>query len=196
MMLYITIGYNSVNLLGCENDALIVYNLNSHLKVNYKKYLLIGNDVTLLNLEKIFKNNKYTTNLTIYFSGHGFFGGNLKFFDKIINPLEIYELINKTFINNLNIFFILDCCYSGSFPVIRDFQKIMNVSILASSKNDEKSSECLIKNTFKLNNHFYNFKKEEDYIIMGTFTYNLVKLIKKYDLINIEEWFLRKNELT
>ena len=180
-------------------------------KKTNKKFLLIGKQATTSNLEKIFRNNKSIENLIIYFSGHGFYGGNLEFADKIVNALEIYELINDVFINDLNIFFILDCCYSGSYPLIKNFQKIKNVSILASCKNNEKSSESLaiynpqdfnfIKPNFTSYKSYFNldkinssFNNKEDNIIVGAFTYNLIKIIKQNNLININNWFLIENE--
>ena len=42
------------------------------------------------------KNNYFNT-LLIFFSGHGFPGGSLKFNDRIIKPSDFYELINKLF---------------------------------------------------------------------------------------------------
>ena len=234
MMITIFIGNNSKHLLGCENDAIMFYNLFETLQINQptqstqktsqqqsqlpsqlpsqlqnKKFLLIGKQATTLNLEKIFRNNKSIENLIIYFSGHGFYGGNLEFGDKIVNALEIYELINDIFINDLNIFFILDCCYSGSYPLIKNFQKIKNVSILASCKNNEKSSESLaiynpqdfnfIKPNFLSYKSYFNLDKinlinKEDNIIVGAFTYNLIKIIKQNNLTNINNWFLIENE--
>ena len=233
-MITIFIGNNSKHLLGCENDAIMFYNLFETLQINQptqstqktsqqqsqlpsqlpsqlqnKKFLLIGKQATTLNLEKIFRNNKSIENLIIYFSGHGFYGGNLEFGDKIVNALEIYELINDIFINDLNIFFILDCCYSGSYPLIKNFQKIKNVSILASCKNNEKSSESLaiynpqdfnfIKPNFLSYKSYFNLDKinlinKEDNIIVGAFTYNLIKIIKQNNLTNINNWFLIENE--
>jgi len=230
-MITIFIGNNSKHLLGCENDAIMFYNLFETLQINQptqstqkspkqssqqpsylpenKKFLLIGKQATTLNLEKIFRNNKSIENLIIYFSGHGFYGGNLEFADKIVNALEIYELINDIFINDLNIFFILDCCYSGSYPLIKNFQKIKNVSILASCKNNEKSSESLaiynpqdfnfIKPNFFSYKSYFNLDKinlnnKEDNIIVGAFTYNLIKIIKQNNLTNINNWFLIENE--
>lgn len=234
-MITVFIGYNSKHLLGCENDAIMFYNLFESLQISQptqqipqqipqqtpqqlpqqlpeqknKKFLLIGKQATISNLEKIFRNNKSIENLIIYFSGHGFYGGNLEFADKIVNALEIYELINDIFINNLNIYFILDCCYSGSYPLIKDFQKIKNVSILASCKNNEKSSESLaiynpqdfnfIKPNFLSYKSYFNLDKinltnKENNIIVGAFTYNLIKIIKQYNLTNINNWFLIENE--
>ena len=137
-MLLIFLGYNQKYLRGCHNDAIIFYNLlesqnltlmSSNTKISYKKKLLIGDDVTIPNLIKIFKNNKNINHLMIYFSGHGYVGGNLEFSDKIVNSLELYDLININFNNNLKLYFILDCCYSGSFPLVKNFQKITSVSI-------------------------------------------------------------------
>lgn len=195
-ILFVFIGYNSTHLLGCENDAKIFYKSLIMSKIKYKKYLLINNDASFSNLEKIFKNNKNIDEVLIYFSGHGSIGGNLQFRDKIINPLEIYESINNIFINNLNIYFILDCCHSGSFPLVKNFQKINNVSILASCKNNQKSSESLVvynDKTFK-NSYLTFFFTNKKHIVIGAFTFNLIKLIKKYNLNSIEKLFSIEND--
>ena len=90
------------------------------------------------------RHNNTIQNLLIYFSGHGFYDGNLQFTDSIVKPLKLYESINNNFINNLNIYFILDCCYAGSFPLIKNFQKIKDVYILASCKENQKSLESIV----------------------------------------------------
>jgi len=180
-MLCIFIGYNNKHLQGCENDAIIFNNLIKKNFVDSETILLTGKKVTVLSLIKIFKKYKDITNLFIYFSGHGYLGGNLDFSDKILNPLELYELINTYFNNYLKLFLILDCCYSGSFPLIDNFQKIKSVSIIASCKDNQKSSEIIIKN---INNETY---------ILGAFTFNLIKLIKQNNLYDIDKWFCLEN---
>ena len=195
-MLFIFLGYNQKYLFGCHNDAIIFYNLLDsqnltltfgNTKINYKKNLLIGNDVTVTNLIKIFKNNKNINHLMIYFSGHGCIGGNLEFRDKIVNSLELYDLINSNFNNNLKLYLILDCCYAGSFPLVKNFLKITSVSILASCKNNQKSSESLVS-------YIPLQKKSNENIIVGAMTYHLIKLIKQYNLTDIDKWFSLEND--
>jgi len=199
-MLSIFIGNNSKGLLGCENDASMFYNLFETYKFssiykNKNKFLLIGKEATLYNLQKIFKNNKSINTLVIYFSGHGYYGGGLEFHEKIINPLEIYESINNTFINTLNIYFILDCCYSGSFPLVKKFQNINNVYILASCKENQTSSESFVSvNSEVFNKIVFNKNKYNKIIVLGTFTFNLIKLIKKNNINNIITLFNLEND--
>ena len=206
-ILSIYIGNNSKELLGCENDAIMFYNLHESQNTNQtsKKYLLIGKDVTFNNLEKIFKNNKTTQNLLIYFSGHSSYGGNLQFNDNIINPLKIYESINMNFTNDINIYFILDCCYSGSFPLVKNFQKIKNVYILASCKENQKSLESIVNyipensilikpKMYKKKYNIINDNNEENLLVVGAFTFNLIKLIKEGNLVDINSWFTIENE--
>jgi len=205
-ILSIYIGNNSKELLGCENDAIMFYNLHEsqHINQTSKKYLLIGKDVTFYNLEKIFKNNKTSQNLLIYFSGHGLYGGNLQFNENIINPLKLYESINNNFINNLNIYIILDCCYSGSFPLVKNFQKIKNVHILASCKENQKSLESIVnyipENFVLIKPKMYKKKynilndDENNLMVIGAFTFNLIKLIREGNLTNINTWFSIENE--
>ena len=197
-MLFIFIGYNQKYLLGCHNDAIIFYNLldsQNLTNIIYKKNLLIGNDVTVSNLVKIFKNNKNINHLMIYFSGHGCVGGSLEFSDKIVNSLELYDLINTNFNNHLKLYLILDCCYSGSFPLVKNFQKITSVSILASCKNNQKSSESLVTYTpIPKKYNFFNYIKPTENIIVGAMTYNLIKLIKQYNLTDVDKWFSLEND--
>jgi len=181
--LIICIGNNSNNLNGCENDAILFYNLN----FLYPKCLLLGKNATLNSLNKIFQINNKKKNIIIFFSGHGFRGGCLNFSDGILKPIEIYDLINSNFNNDIDLYIILDCCYSGGFPQIKNFNKIKNTYIIASCQENEKSSEIIIlydQNYFQLWKPFINNKK----IIIGLFTINLIEIIKKYNLYDIKKW--------
>ena len=100
----------------------------------------------------------------------------LCFYKKKVKALEIYELINKIFINKVNLFFILDCCHSGNFPCIKNFQQINNVSIIASSTNYEISTESLV---------YFDFNNKINKLYFGAFTYNLVKLLNNYKNVDI-----------
>jgi hypothetical protein len=186
--LIICIGNNSNNLNGCENDAILFYNLN----FLYPKHLLLGKNATLKNLNKIFQLNNKKTNIIIFFSGHGFKGGCLNLYDGILKPIEIYDSINSNFNDYVDLYLILDCCYSGGFPQIKNFNKIKNTYIIASCQENEKSSEIII---FYNSNYFpswkptYNNKK----IVLGLFTVNLVEIIRKHNLYDIKKW-LDKNE--
>jgi len=179
-LLAIFIGYNSTNLLGCENDAILFYK-----KLDIKnKFLLLNKQVNLENLEKILtyhkdqilNNYKEPINIFIFYSGHGYLNGDLCFHKKKVKALEIYELINKNFINKVNLFVILDCCHSGNFPCIKNFQQINNVSIIASSTNYEISTESLVN---------FDFNNKINKLYFGAFTYNLVKLLNKYKNVDI-----------
>lgn len=199
-LLAIFIGNNSKNLLGCENDAKLFYNLD-FIK---NKYLLLDEDVTVENLEIIFQNNKNIKNLLFFYSGHGLFGGTLLFNEdnhqrmfkkiKLFKPIFFYELINKYFLNEINLIIILDCCFAGSFPHLNNFQKIKNTVVIASCAELENSSESLAE----YNELDFQFIKPDiifnKNIIIGAFTYNFIKIIKQKNLININEWITIKNE--
>lgn len=202
-LLAIFIGNNSKNLLGCENDAKLFYNL----EFITNKYLLLDDDVTIENLEIIFKNNQNIKNLLFFYSGHGFFGGNLlfnennnlKMFKKIrlLKPIFFYELINKYFLNEINLFIILDCCFAGSFPHLSNFQKIKNTTIIASCSELENSSESLADyniNDFPIINPDIIINHKSKNIIIGAFTYNFIKLIKQKKIIDINKWRHIENE--
>jgi hypothetical protein len=187
--LIICIGNNSNNLQGCENDAILFYNLG----FLYPKHLLLGKNATLKNLNKIFQLNNKKTNIIIFFSGHGFKGGCLNLSDGILKPIEIYDLINSNFKENIDLYLILDCCYSGGFPQIKNFNKIKNTYIIASCKENEKSAEIIINYNPK---YFNNWKPPitNKKITLGLFTHNLVEIIDKNNLIDIKTWF-DKNDL-
>ena len=187
--LIICIGNNSNNLMGCENDAILFYNIN----FQYPKHLLLGKNVTLKNLNKIFSVNNQKTNIILFFSGHGFKGGCLNFSDGILKPIEIYDIINTQFINPVNLYLILDCCYSGGFPHIKNFNKIKNTYILASCQENEKSAEIIINYNPK---YFNNWKPTitNKKITLGLFTYNLVDIINKYNLMDIKTWFDKNDQ--
>jgi hypothetical protein len=183
--LIISIGNNSNNLLGCENDSILFYNIN----FPFQKHLLLGKNATLKNLNKIFQQNNKKTNIIIFFSGHGFKGGCLNLHDGILKPIEIYDSINSNFDNLINLYLILDCCYSGGFPQIKNFNKINNSYILASCQENEKSAEIIIPYNYKDFEYWkptINNKK----IILGLFTVNMVNIVKKNKLFDIENWFI------
>lgn len=189
-ILSICIGNNSSNLMGCENDAIIFYNIN-FLK---PKYLLLGPNATFKNLIQILKLNTQFENILIFYSGHGLKGGNLKLYDKIIKPIEIYESINSNFNHPINLYFILDCCYSGSFPLLKNLNKINNTFIFSSCQNNQKSSESLVG----YHNEYFNDYKPKlvnnNFIVIGIFTFNLIKLMKDKNINNIDELFNLENE--
>lgn len=190
-ILSICIGYNTNNLFGCENDAILFFNLN----FLYPKYILLGKKATIKNITKIFESNNTLTNIVIFFSGHGFTNGALKLYDKCLKPFELYEMINKNFIHPIKLYVILDCCYSGSFTQVKNFNKIINVFIISSCQNNETSTEIIsiYNSDLFIERKPNNINK--DNIVVGAFTINLVKLIKEKSLFNIDEWFLLKNEL-
>lgn len=185
----IFMGNNSVNLLGCENDALLFFNIN----LFENKTILLGDDATFKNLENILKNNLNLTDLFIFFSGHGFKGGGIKLYDIIMRPLQLYDLINHIFVHPINLYIILDCCYSGGFPQVKNFNKIKNNYIIASSDINQKSAECLIKYDEQL---FLDKKPKviKNHIVIGLFSYNIIKLILEKNFKDPNNIFLDLNE--
>lgn len=188
--LIICIGNNDTNLMGCENDALLFFNFN----FSHSTYLLINNNATFENIKKIFKQKKYYNQILIFFSGHGLIGGNLKLFDRILKPIELYDLINSIFYHPIDLYLILDCCYSGSFPQLKNFNKINNTFIFSSCTNNQKSTESIVLYDETL---FKNHKPDSlinKSIVVGTFTYHLIRLVQNKEMNNFVDWFNLDNE--
>ena len=61
-ILSICSGYNTNNLFGCENDAILFFNLN----FLYPKYILLGKKATIKKITKIFESNNTLTNIVIF----------------------------------------------------------------------------------------------------------------------------------
>jgi len=187
----IFIGNNSSNLYGCVNDAILFYNLN----FLYPKYLLINDSVKITNLENIFKLNNNSKNVLIFFSGHGLKGGCFQFKDNILKPSELFILINKYFINPINLYIILDCCFSGGFPQIKNYNKIINTFIFSSCYFNQRSSESIILYNPLFFKDYKPYIINKNNIVIGLFTFNLVKIIINKSLLCIDDWFLLENEV-
>jgi hypothetical protein len=180
-VLTIYIGYNYDGLNGAENDAKLMNNLNNSI-------LLLNKNATLNNVEKALINNKNKFDkLLIFFSGHGYPGGLLKFYDKIIRPIDLYESINRSVYNHIDLIFILDCCYSGAFTIINNFQKIKKTKLLSACNSTQKTIEQSVKIT---NYNLSNINNSKN-VIFGTYTFNLFEFLVKnnytlYDLFFID----------
>ena len=191
-ILGVFIGNNSGGLNGSENDALLLGQLKT---INMNNNILIGEKASTQELEKCLINNKNKFDkLLIYFSGHGFSGGLLNFRDKIVRPTELYEIINRSINYEIDLLFILDCCYSGGFPAINNFQNIKRTFIFTACQSQEKSSETVAD----YNPHDFPLIKPKNIhnknIIVGVFTYNLYKLIKVGNILNANDWFNLEKE--
>lgn len=190
----ILMGNNENNLYGTENDVILMYNLFYNLYTLYpykwtKPFILLNTEVNLNSIIKIINNFINDTNIIfiIYFSGHSNKKGFLKFNNKkISSEILLYE-INNFIKNNIEIYFILDCCYGEKFIIKNNFNKINKISYLVSCKINEYSKE--MQNTFNLDLFKYkNINSNNNYYICSIFTYYFVQIIKNKNYIDIDSF--------
>jgi hypothetical protein len=173
------ISDNSNNLLGTENDIKLIYNLfNSFFKNNSNSvYLKWDKPNIFLNnfLIKVIKNNTSNDNkIIIYFSGHSNKRGELFINNKKFKCIDFLNFINNLKLNNINVLFIIDSCYSEKFIENLKFKYINKIEYLVSCQKNQTSKEILVE---------YNNKK----VVHGIFTFYLYKILKKNNgIINIE----------
>jgi hypothetical protein len=194
IILSIIIGYNFNNLLGSENDAILIYNIfyrfylknNSDLWIEPK--LFIGSHVNFKNIKDYIINikKKYNT-ILFFFSGHG--SKNKIFFqDNKISKYKFYSKINKILQKKINLYIILDSCYSESFLINNNIYKNFNqIYLLASSKNNQKSSEGLVNFNKKYFQIYGCDNTINNKIVLGIFTYNFSKLLYECETSNINQ---------
>jgi hypothetical protein len=169
------IGDNSNNLLGTHNDAKLIYNLfNSFfkLKSKWEKPQLFLNNFIF----NFIKKNKKKTMFIIYFSGHSTKDGNVLVNNKYFDCLFFLNLIDNLKLNNVNVLFIIDSCYSEQFIKKKKYKYIKKIEFLVSCQKNETSKEILVD--FERNNYDninYNYNK----IVHGIFTFYLYKILKK-----------------
>jgi hypothetical protein len=164
------INKNSRELYACENDIKIIY----YLFYNFYKKKSFWEKPQIIDINnKIINNNNYY--YIIYFSGHSNKNGEIIINDK--------KYTYNYFSHLLNVYFILDCCYSETFL----YNNIINKKkiFLLSSNENQKSKEIFIKynDLFNKSNIEYNNK-----ISISVFTYYLTLLLLKINNDNIFEW--------
>ncbi len=149
------LGYNNNKLFGTKNDLYIIYNLfysffNIFPSNWFVPKMFYNEDLKLINILNYIKTLNLIENilLIIYFSGESNKKGRLKFYNQKINIHTFLYNINKTINTKINIFFIVDSCYSKQF--IHNFKnkydKINIIYILGSCNENEQSKE--VSNTY------------------------------------------------
>lgn len=164
------IGDNSNNLLGTENDINLIYNLFNSFLTNNSEWeypnIFLNNFFF-----KILKNNNSNTKIIIYFSGHSNKKGEIIINNKSYNSLFFLNNINNLKLNNINVLFIIDSCYSENFIKKNKFKYIKRIEYLVSCQKNQTSKEILVS---------VNNKK----VVHGIFTFYLYKVLKKNNGLN------------
>jgi len=192
----ILIGCNKGGLKGPVNDSILFWNYLNELHINkpkkyHKPILLRDNKMNItsnLFLEKIKEihnhanENKKKYHILFFYAGHGYHNGVLGFGGRI-NSLQIYEMLthNSNPKNKFNLTIILDCCHSGSFPLINKFKNINKIKIITSCSKNQSSTETIAE----YNKNDFKYEKPiliKNNYITGIFTYKLLDLLKKYNL--------------
>lgn len=198
----ICLGNNLNNLYGSINDSILIYNyiyklsMNKFYNYNWKKpNILFNSNVAESNIIKLIKNNNSNFNkLFIFYSGHGFLNGKLKIFKSnnnksLVSLEELIYQINKC-VKNIDLYVILDCCYSGKL-IRNTFSNISTINVISSTNNFEKASESIteISNVEeRLLSLKENLVKSKNNLIVGTFTFNFYILLEKFIISNIENF--------
>ena len=202
-ILTICLGNDSKNLSGAKNDSILFYNYihllynNKNLKQNwYKPKLFLNNDVVEDNIKKYLKEFKFDFDKILFFySGNGITNGQINIKNKYSNYMKdtyLINLINECLKRDIELYIILDCCYSGSFEII-PLDKIKKINIMTSCDKNQLSNEGitsydkLIKNN-KVNEFTNSISKKKDNIILGIFTYNLLEFLYKIQFDDIKNW--------
>ena len=180
-ILPIIFGINGSGLNGCVNDAILIYNLFKSFYISEKNNwlepkLFLNEQAQLDNIKDILQQNTFSK-IIFFYSGHGYSGGKLSF----SSATNIYQFISNHINQDIDITFILDCCHSGSFPILTDIPKIKKANVISACTANQSSTESLSEdchNHFPFKKPFYS--KSKSYIT-GLFTFNLVNIItKKY----------------
>lgn len=188
--LIVIIGYNYNNLLGSENDAILIYNIFYRFYLQNKKIWIkpkfFLNEMVKINLIKdCIKNNKFSK-LIIYFSGHSS-KQSIFLYKKRIKRDSFLNEINKCLKNKIDLFLIIDSCYSEKFSLIENnFNFIKKRTFILSTNENQKSQEGLVN----FNKKFFQFMKIKNItnnkVVLGIFTYNFCKLLYNKKIVNVE----------
>ncbi len=203
----ICLGNNLYNLYGCKNDSIIFYNFlyklykNKNLKENWMKpNILFNKDVAVDNINKLINESECIIDkILIFYSGHGYRNKTLNIRDKSINKKKvayrhIIKKINDNLSKDIELYIILDSCYSGKFELL-PFDKIKKISLISSTLPNQKSTESFISiDQLNLQNDFIKYLDKNsiynDNIVVGTFTYHFVDILNKLSVNNLNDFKL------
>ena len=145
-------GNNCGNLHGSKNDAILFYNYVYHLHENtsnsenwLKPYIFLDSNVAVENVKKVINDNDDYDKILIYYSGHGYSNGNLNIYNSrhgLVRDRDLFQEINSVLKHDIELYIILDSCYSGCINTI-PFDKIKKINLIASSCCNQLSSESL-----------------------------------------------------
>ena len=198
----ICLGNNYDDLKGCENDAILFYNLIYNFKIKNNKdkkidilqpYIFLDKEVkistikkSILDKIKIFESD--LSQLIIFYSGHGYSNGYFGIYNdnnKFITYNNFLNEINNILIHNIDLLLIIDSCYSGllcNFNNIDNYKNIKNLRIISSCDKDETSNETicsfvkLIKEK-KIKNLLSSITTSNDIMPIGLFSFNFINII-------------------
>lgn len=190
----ICLGNNCGNLHGSKNDSILFFNYihslseNNNLKENWlKPSILFDSNVAVDNIKELISKNNFNK-LIIYYSGHGYSNGNLNIYNSsrgIITDRRLISEISDAVKNEIELYIILDSCYSGCTNTI-PYQKVKKINIITSSTCNQTSAESIasIENVVdKIKYNFSDLTIKKRNITVGVFTYNLVEQLYQ-DKIN------------
>lgn len=191
----IILGYNDT-LYGSENDAIIIYNFFYNYYTKYsdiwlEPIILLNYNVTIDNFIKYLLKYISLKNLIIiiYFSGHSNKKGYLKFYNNFISSELLITKINSTIIYPVELYFIIDSCFSKNF-ILNNFyyNKINKISYLVSCMEYEYSKE--IETNYDSNMFIYKNINYKNKIVVGIFTYYFIKLLHARKIYNLNHFKL------
>ena len=194
--IYSIILGNNDSLFGAINDAKIIYNILYDFYKNKKwekPYLLLNENVNIFKIEEIILKFKNPEIILIYFSGHSNNNGNLKFNKQYISNHFFLSKINDLLKNNINLYIIIDSCYSEKFTYIvkNDFSKLNIIYFLTSSLKNQTSKEFIILYDEILFKNIPLKKKEK--IPISIFTYYFSNYFKNINILDdIENIIIKK----
>lgn len=128
--------------------------------------------------------------LLIIYSGHGFMNGNIGINStdsNFVSDIHFLKNINNALKNPIDLYIILDCCYSGSFKLV-PYKNFNNISLIGSTLYNQSSNESsnLINNVnSELTKNLVIFDKS---ITTGVFTYNFITQLHKKKYKSINQW--------
>lgn len=194
----ICLGNDIDNLKGCSNDAIMYYNYILKLsgdpdmnEIWLKPKILLNKNVVEDNILKIISNmlGKFDKLLIIY-SGHGFMNGNIGINStnsNYISDIHFLKNINNILKKPIDLYIILDCCYSGSFRLI-PYKNFNNIKLISSTSSIQPSNESLnsIDNLdSELKNNISVINKN---VTTGVFTYNFITQLNRKKYKSINQW--------
>ena len=193
-------GNNCGNLHGSKNDAILFYNYVYRLHENtsnsenwLEPYIFLDSNVAVENVKKVINDNDDYDKILIFYSGHGYSNGNLNIYNSrhgLVRDRVLFQEINSVLKHDIELYIILDSCYSGCINTI-PFDKIKKINVIASSCCNQLSSESLTSfSNLPFNINYYNdqLKIVKRNLITGVFTFNLIEQLVKRKINKIYDF--------